>query len=515
MESQQSPQAQNKILLDISLFVLDMLSPEKIKENYGNRDDGIVLEVPSAFITMIADAQVGNLLLRRFIGANLEVLKNNPIHISSNDPKIKKLVNSTPQEIEEIKEFVHKTILSDFLPLIKDVSKIDEINKSLVSSDYPIKIYEPLIPISSSELQALRRAYWQELHLDSHPLFDLYFLQISHAQTIGYPEEVNLRRQLLSVGRATFKTIDVWRQLLFGDSQESKEHVIGSRPLTSEDRSLREFLRLLVERYFREDWRDVVSDIVDIGVDLGLTIAQTGVLGWRDAAIQIILLRGKKLVVESLTETNLPIEKRVFKGVLGSLLIYLVCLMLVIGPILYIGFVKLFISSVDEEIILPEIIITVTEGLMPTATSSATPSPIIEPILTNTPFPVDAIPTLVTVEAHIVNDGGDLSYCMYVVQPGDTIQSVALRFHVSENDLRSSNKLIELNVFVVNQLIKVNNSCCAPIGGNGFSYTVKYNDDLYSISEIFSVKESEIVRANNLYNPNYIQTGQMLCIPNR
>jgi hypothetical protein len=62
------------VLLDISLFVLDMLSPEKIKENYGKSENGIVLEVPSAFITMIADAQAGNSLLKQFIGANLVVL---------------------------------------------------------------------------------------------------------------------------------------------------------------------------------------------------------------------------------------------------------------------------------------------------------------------------------------------------------------------------------------------------------------------------------------------------------
>ncbi|NWF63618.1 MAG: LysM peptidoglycan-binding domain-containing protein [Chloroflexi bacterium] len=397
-------------------------------------------------------------------------------------------------------------LLKTYLRLTKSARKFD-------SSGYPIKIYEPLIPITSSELQALRRAYWQELQLDSHPLFDLYFLQIAHAQTIGYPEEINLKRQLLSVGRATFKTIDIWRQLLFGNAQEGKEYILGSRPLTNEDKSLREFLRLIVERYFREDWRDVVSDVVDLGVDFGLTIAQTGVLGWRDAVIQIVLLRGKKLVVESLTETNSPLEKRVFKGALGSFLIFFVCLLLIASPVLSMGLIKLFFSSTDEEITLPQIIITVTKDLLPTATSYVTPSPIIEPIITIESPSVTEIPMLVTAEVRLVNEEGGPSYCMYVVQPGDSIQSVASRFNVTEQSIQTQNPHVAAGVFVINQAVMVNSPCCTPIGGKGFSYTVQKNDNLYSLSRTFSTSIEAVASANNLHAPWYIQTGQMLCIP--
>ena len=102
---------------------------------------------------------------------------------------------------------------------------------------------------------------------------------------------------------------------------------------------------------------------------------------------------------------------------------------------------------------------------------------------------------------------------MYVVQSGDTIQSVASRFRVSEDEIRSQNQHVALNIFVENQLVRINTSCCTPINGNGFPYTVQYKDDLYSISRTYSVDEGIIASANNLYNLSYIQTGQMLCIP--
>lgn len=511
METQRTPQ-ENKhiVLLDISLFVLDMLSPEKIKENYGKRNDGIVLEVPGAFITMIADAQAGNTLLKQFIGAYLWVLKNNSIHKQSHDPRIKKLVHATREELETLKENVHKTILNDFAPLIVDVSKTSEINEKSTYSDYPIKIYEPLMPVSPDELRDLRIAYFRELGLISHPLFDLYFLQIAHAQVFGDLEIYNLKRQLLSVGRETYKTISTWRQLLFGSDQGGSEYHVGRTPLTGDDKSLREFLKLLVEKYFREDWRDAVSDVVDLGVDLGLIVVRTGLLGWRDAAIQIMLFHGKKLLTESLTNTSLPTGQKVIKGSFGFLLIFLVCIFS-IGPIFYLSYIDtlLFHSTKNDVVVLPEIILTVTDDFLPTATLSST----MEPILAEATTSVGDMPILVTVVAQSFNEPSSSNYCLYVVQPNDSIQSIASRFNVTESDFRSQNGQLASNIFVVNQMIKVNASCCTPSGGKGFVYTVKYKDNLQIISSSYSVSQNAIVSANNLYNPSYIQTGQMLCIP--
>ncbi|NWG33337.1 MAG: LysM peptidoglycan-binding domain-containing protein [Chloroflexi bacterium] len=106
------------------------------------------------------------------------------------------------------------------------------------------------------------------------------------------------------------------------------------------------------------------------------------------------------------------------------------------------------------------------------------------------------------------------NYCLYVVRPGDTIQSIASWFNVSESDIRNSDKLVKQGIFTLHQLIKVNVPCCAHIGvDNGFSYSVKPKDNVFRLAVKFLVSVDEIVSANNLRDSRYNQAGQMLCIP--
>lgn len=513
MESNQnSARPPNRVLLDISLFVLDMLSPEKISEKYRQGDEEFTLEIPSAFLTMIADAQAGNSLLLQFIKANLVALKNNPVHQQSLDPRIKRLVNADEEILDEITNTVQSTILRDFVPLIVDVSKVEQVAKP--TSEYPIKIYEPLVPVSQEELRNLRLAYFQELHLTSHPLFDLYFLQIYHAQAILFSEKGPEQQfRLLSVGLSTYKTIRVWKYGVFGKFDDygevRAEH--GAKDKNIRDESLA-LLSRLVSNYFRKEWESIVEDFVALKVDLAFVLADSGGLSVEDVVIRVVTLHAVKKLTKVFTEKNRPIEDRSRDFVVSLLILLFVCLFTTVGGQQIVS----LLSSKVTIVPLPTIIITVypTQQLNETfVLPQATPS--ITEIVSS--------PTTASTEMNITSTAysneifslPNSDYCMYVVQQGDTIQSVASRFYVSENDLLSLNKAIELNVFVVNQLIKVNNSCCAPIGGNGFSYTVKYKDDLFSISKMYSVNESAIVSVNNLYNPSYIQTGQMLCIPNQ
>lgn len=515
MESNQnSARPPNRVLLDISLFVLDMLSPEKISEKYKQGDEEFTLEIPSAFLTMIADAQAGNSLLLQFIRANLVALKNNPVHQQSLDPRIKRLVNATEEILNEITNTVQSTILRDFVPLIVDVSKVEQVAKP--TSEYPIKIYEPLVPVSQEELRNLRLAYFQELHLTSHPLFDLYFLQIYHAQAILFSERSSeQQRRLLSVGLSTYKTIRVWKYGVFGkfDGYGEVGSKLGTKDKQIRDRSLN-LLSRLVFNYFRKEWESIVEDFVGLKVDLAFVLADSGGISAEDVVIRVVTLHAIKKVAKAFTEKNSTFAERSENLFGGLLILIIICLFTTVSGQQILNLV--FSQVTTTAIPLPTIFITVYP------TQQLTESPILPqstPIGTEIVNSLTAIPTgsyaISTIYPGENINGTNSEYCMYVVQPGDTVQSIASRFYVSENDLRSLNKAIELNVFVVNQLVKVNNSCCAPIGGNGFSYTVKYKDDLFSISEMYSVDESVIVSANNLYNPSYIQTGQMLCIPNR
>lgn len=515
MESNQtSARSPNRVLLDVSLFVLDMLSPEKIRDKYRQGDEEFILEVPSAFLTMIADAQAGNSLLRQFIKVNLIALKNNPIHQQSSEPRIKRLVNADEVTLDEITGTVQATILRDFVPLIIDVSKAEQVANP--TSDYPIKIYEPLVPVSQEELRNLRLAYFQELHLTSHPLFDLYFLQIYHAQAVLFSEKTSeQQRRLLSVGLSTYKTIRVWKYGVFGKLDDYGE---VRADLDAKDKKIRDeslnLLSRLVSNYFRKEWESIVEDFVGLKVDLAFVLADSGGVSVEDVVIRVVTLHAIKKITKAFTEKKSPFVERGENFIGGLLILAVICLFTTVGGQKILSMV---ISQVTTTTVpLPIIVITI----YPTQQLTETP---VLPQLIPTSAEIINSSTAIPTESYAIStvypdeniNVPTSEYCMYVVQPGDTVQSVASRFYVSENDLRSLNKQIELNVFVVNQLIRVNNSCCAPIGGNGFSYTVKYKDDLYSISEIFSVNESEIAAVNNLSNPNYIQTGQMLCIPNR
>ncbi len=488
------------VLLDISLFVLDMLSPDKIKEKYSKQDDGIDLEVPSAFITMIADAQAGNSLLKQFIDANILAVKNNPIHRQSKDPKVQDLVNATDEKLEEIKTAIQRTILTDFVPLIKDISKTDQLtklNNDTLLDTYPIQVYEPLIPVSQKDLQTLRQAYEQELQLPPHPLFDVYFLQIYHAQA----NALGKRRELLSVGLASYKTIQVWRHRLFGHTINEFEDEFTGKEGGKEAKIIsasKELLRLLVTNYFRKEWKTIVDDVTGLTAALALTVARTGGIGLDNVIIEVVTLYSVKLIAKGVKENN------VVYIALGLVLLLFVCLFTAPGVA---RLLENLLPSSTSYVFLPTIVITVSEA-----------SQVVLPTIPTQDLTAIAAATQVeetlTVTPQNTTRPGDPGYCMYVVQPSDTVQNVASRFRISEDEIRSQNKHVALNIFVTNQLIRVNTSCCTPINGNGFPYTVQYKDDLYSISRTYSTTESAIASANNLYNSSYIQTGQMLCIPN-
>lgn len=509
MATNNFPISQRKILLDISLFVLDMLSPEKIKSKYSRDNDEIILEVPSALITMIVDAQVGNSLLKQFIRAYLYAFKKNPIHKNSQDLQIQNIINADELALEEIINNVHKTILTEFTPLIRNISKIDQASESRDDQGkYPIQLYEPLVPVSPNELHNLRQAYWHEIELSPHPLFDVYFLQIYHAQSV-FSEATDDGRELLSVGLTTYKTIRVWRYAVFGKKLHDQDEIIEKRDgkkSEMKDRSL-DFLRWFASSYFRKKWENIVDDAVGLGVELALTFARTGAIGLQDVAMVAVTIQGAKLIAKGIKDKDSPILKRLVDIVLGVIMIGFVCLF---SAPLVMRFIENILTPSSSIVPLPTIIMTIQNTAESTPVFSSTQDLAIPQtnIVQST-----STPNLIYTVTQI-SDFPNLDYCMYLTQPGDTTQTVAIRFGVSEVEVRYPNNKIPVNTVVANQIVRVNSSCCYPVSGGGISYTVQYKDDLLSISRLFSVSIDKLVQANNLYNPSYIQGGQMLCIPN-
>ena len=141
-------------LLDISLFIFDFLSPAKLIRN-SSKDDAI-LEVPSAFVTMIWSSMTGSNILQNLIYAYLIGLRNNGTFARNSDEGIKKLANATNQELQDYGHSAYDNIINVYAQLIDGATKL-EVQESLHPS---IRRYEPILPDQSTEdLIKMRNAY--------------------------------------------------------------------------------------------------------------------------------------------------------------------------------------------------------------------------------------------------------------------------------------------------------------------------------------------------------------------
>jgi LysM repeat protein len=102
----------------------------------------------------------------------------------------------------------------------------------------------------------------------------------------------------------------------------------------------------------------------------------------------------------------------------------------------------------------------------------------------------------------------------HVVQRGDTLYSIARRYGVSVQAIVNANGIQNPNYIWVGQRLRIpTGSSTQPPGSGCVTYVVKRGDTLAAIAWRYGVTVNAIVRANGLSNPNYIWTGQRLCIP--
>ena len=91
----------------------------------------------------------------------------------------------------------------------------------------------------------------------------------------------------------------------------------------------------------------------------------------------------------------------------------------------------------------------------------------------------------------------------YVVEKGDTLYSIAKRFDISVSKLKEYNGL-------TNNLLSLGQTLIIPIKEDT-TYVVKKGDTLYSIARDFNLTVDEIKKLNNLDN-NIISVGQILIV---
>ena len=100
------------------------------------------------------------------------------------------------------------------------------------------------------------------------------------------------------------------------------------------------------------------------------------------------------------------------------------------------------------------------------------------------------------------------NYIMYTIKKNDTLYSIANKYNTTVQNLIDINNLINSNL-MIGQIIKVpiNNN----VQNNNIKYTVKKNDTLYTIANMYGMTVSELKKLNNLITDN-IYVGQELTI---
>ena len=106
----------------------------------------------------------------------------------------------------------------------------------------------------------------------------------------------------------------------------------------------------------------------------------------------------------------------------------------------------------------------------------------------------------------------------YVVSPGDTLASVALRYNTTWQTLAEINGLLSPNVSYVGQVVQVPSPGVFGEEGPGLTrggarYVVRPNDTLFGIAMRYSVSAWALAAASHVANPALIYAGQELVIP--
>ncbi len=106
----------------------------------------------------------------------------------------------------------------------------------------------------------------------------------------------------------------------------------------------------------------------------------------------------------------------------------------------------------------------------------------------------------------------------YTVRPGDTFFALARRFGVSVEDIRRANPGVDPEALLIGQQLCIPAAEGLPPGvcpAGTFPYVVRAGDTFFSLARRFGTTVEAIERANPFVSPINLQIGQLLCLPHR
>ena len=97
----------------------------------------------------------------------------------------------------------------------------------------------------------------------------------------------------------------------------------------------------------------------------------------------------------------------------------------------------------------------------------------------------------------------------YVIQSGDTLTKIANKFNTSVDELVKLNNIENPNLIYAGDTIKI------PSNNTDIEYTVKKGDTLSSIASKCDTTYQELAKYNNIDNPDLIYPNQVIKIPKK
>ena len=97
----------------------------------------------------------------------------------------------------------------------------------------------------------------------------------------------------------------------------------------------------------------------------------------------------------------------------------------------------------------------------------------------------------------------------YIVKRGDTLSHIALWYNTTVEELVKLNNIQNPNLIYVGQRILILTSD-EPNKEKEITYTVRYGDSLWKIANRYGVSVNSLVSLNNIQNPNLIYPGQQI-----
>jgi LysM repeat protein len=101
----------------------------------------------------------------------------------------------------------------------------------------------------------------------------------------------------------------------------------------------------------------------------------------------------------------------------------------------------------------------------------------------------------------------------YEVKPGDTLASIADKFFTDAETVRRLNYILGDDIRVGQRLVVPKLEPTPLPTAEPFTYTVEAGDSLGALALKFNVDAKEIMRANDISDPNALRVGQNIVIP--